>query len=267
MVRMLRTALVAAVLAAGHAAAQAPPPRFDVVSVKRNRSGDSNSSTRVRPGGGLLVTNNTLRGLIRNAFTREDFQIAGGPAWIDTDRFDIVATGSQDASFDVMVAKVKTLLADRFGLMAHVEMREMPVYALTAVRADRLGPNIRASAVDCRPTATNAAKPQPVTPPGLPPGEQPICGLRRRQGFVGIGGATMTEFALGLSGIVSRTVIDRSGLAGTHDLSLTWDPDLAGGQGVSLFTAVQEQLGLKLEPQRAPVEVLVIDRAEPPTED
>lgn len=249
--------------------AQASPAEtFDVVSVKRNRTGDQNSSTRIRPGGGAMVTNNTLRALVRNVYRRENFQIVGGPAWIDSDRFDIVATGGgEDVPFDVVVARMKALLAGRFRLVVRAETREMPIYELSLARGDgRLGPHIRPSAIDCRPTTTGGARPQPVTPPGLPVGEQPLCGVRRRSGFVAMGGGGLEDFGLALSGMVERTVVDRIGLAGTFDLALTWDADLTAGEGVSLFAAVQEQLGLKLEARRGPVEVLVIDRAEPPAE-
>jgi uncharacterized protein (TIGR03435 family) len=246
----------------------APAPAFEVVSIKRNRSGDQNSSTRVRPGGGLLVTNNTLRGLVRNAYMREDFQIVGAPSWFDTDRFDILATGdNQDVPFDVMVSRTKRLLADRFALVVHSEIRELPIYALVPASAEgRTGPQIRQSAIDCRPTSTGGRRPDAVMPPGIPVGEQPVCGVRRRQGFVAVGGGGLAEFSLALSGIVGRTVVDRTGMDGAYDLALTWDADLAAGQGVSLFTAVREQLGLKLEARRGPVEVLVVDRVEPPAE-
>lgn len=82
-----------------------------------------------------------------------------------------------------------------------------------------------------------------------------------------MGGGSLAEFSLALSGIAGRTIVDRTGLTGTFDLALTWDADLAAGQGVSLFAAVQEQLGLRLDAQRGPVDVLVVDRAEPPAED
>lgn len=262
--------VIALLLAAGALSAQTPPPApaFEVVSVRRNLSGDPNSSMRPQPGGGVQITNNTLRNIVRNVYRVEDFLIVGGPPWLATDRFDIVATGdNQNVAVEVLMERAKRLLADRFQLAAHRETREMPIYALVAARADRrIGPQLRASSIDCRPTTTGAARPTPVSPPGLPAGEQPLCGLRRRPGFVAMAGGGLEEFSLGLAGMVGRPIVDETGLSGLFDLTLLWEADLAGGQGVSLFAAIQEQLGLRLEPQRGPIDVLVIDRAEPPTE-
>jgi uncharacterized protein (TIGR03435 family) len=274
----MRTAVIvlcAVVTISGQGAA---PPAFEVVSVKRNHSGDQNASVRPAPGGGLLVKNNTLRSLLRNAYMFADNRLFGGPAWLDTDRFDITATGSgDDVPFEMMLERMRTLLADRFGVVVHREMREMSVYALVPVREDRrFGPQLRPSAIDCRPSTAAVARSRPagIVPPGQPPGEQPVCGGRTKRGLMMIGGAGLDDFARELAAAAGRPVIDRTGLIGTFDLTVAWDPDPTGAadepaspvRGLSLFTAVQEQLGLKLDPQRAPVEVLVIDRAEPPTE-
>jgi uncharacterized protein (TIGR03435 family) len=269
----VKTALLAIVATASMTAQTSPPTapatRFDVVSVKRNRSGDTNASLRPTPGGGLIITNNTLRGLVRNAYFLPDDQIVGGPEWFDTDRFDIIATGSGlEVALPIMVTKLKALLTDRFGLQAHSEMRERSVYLLVPTRVGGpLGPQLRLSTVDCRPAA--GVRPAGVVPPGQPAGEQPVCGSRNRRGLMMMGGGGMADFARELTPRAGRIVVDGTGLAGTFDLTLTWDAEVATGAietGVSIFTAMQEQLGLKLEPQRAPVEVLVIDRAEPPTE-
>lgn len=247
--------------------AQTPTDTFDVVSVKRNRSGDANSQTRPRPGGGLQVTNNTLRQMIRNAYQREDYLIVGGPSWVGSERFDIVGTAAGDVTFDVMQRRMKALLADRFRLVVREETRQMPVYEMTRRSADRLGPQLRPSTIDCRPTTTGAARPAPIVPPGAPAGEPPLCGIRRRNGLVLVAGGPMEEFSRALSGMLGQTVVDRTGITGTVDLTLTWDADLTAGGGVSLFAAAPEQLGLRLEASRGPVSVLVIDRAELPAED
>lgn len=276
-------ALLLAIAATASLAAQAgtpsaPSARFDVVSVKRNNSGDQNASVRPRAGGGLTVMNNTLLSLVRNAYGLQNFQIVGGPEWLDRERFDIIATGSgAEVPFPVMLDRLRALLSDRFGLVVHREMRDTAVYALVLARKDgQLGPQLRQSTIDCRPSVVvpGGTPPKGIIPPGQPAGEQPVCGGRTRRGLLMVGGAGLEDVARQLAASAGRSIVDKTGLTGTFDLTLTWDPDPAGAavdpaspnQGLSHFTAVQEQLGLRLEPQRAPVEVLVIDRAEPPTE-
>ena len=264
----MNAALAVVLTAATLSAQSAPSPTFDVVSVKRNRTGDQNSSTRPRPGGGVQITNNTLRQMIRNAYQREDYLIIGGPSWVDSDRFDVVATGvGPDVGFEVLQRRMQAMLSDRFRLAVRDEIRQLPVYELSRRNADRLGAQIRQSQIDCRPTTTAAtAKPTPVVPPGAPAGEPPVCGIRRRPGILVAGGAPLDEVLRALSGLIGQTIVDRTGISGPVDVALIWEADLAAGQGVSLFAAVQEQLGLRLEPTRGPVNVLVIDRAELPTE-
>jgi uncharacterized protein (TIGR03435 family) len=165
-----------------------------------------------------------------------------------------------------LLLRVRALLADRFGVVVHPEMRELPVYALVVAREDRkFGPEIAASKVDC------ASQP---TPPG--------CGMRIGPGQMVMTGTPMSQFAMVLSNFVQRVVLDRTQLAGTFDFRLTWTPERipqgapppgapalppVDPNGPSLFAALQEQLGLKLEPTRAPLDVLVIDRVERPTPD
>ncbi len=126
-------AIVALALTAATLAAQsAPSPTFDVVSVKRNRTGEQYSSTRPRPGGGVQITNNTLRQMIRNAYQREDYLIVGGPSWVDSDRFDVVATGaSPDLGFEVLQRRLQALLSDHSRLVVRDEIRQLPVYELS----------------------------------------------------------------------------------------------------------------------------------------
>jgi uncharacterized protein (TIGR03435 family) len=227
--------------------------------------------------------------LIRNAFQLQDFQISGGPAWLGTDRFDIVAKADGDiqpptpggppAPTQLML---RGLLADRFKLVVHHETRELPIYVLALARSDRsLGPQLRFSQVDCAARALERGRAGAPTP-GLPPlGERPVCGMRVGPGQMSGGGFPLSQLTGALSPIVQRVVVDRTGLAGNYDIDLTWTPDqMPSGprpadapalaaidpNGPSIFTAIQEQLGLKLDSQRGPVEVLVIDRVERPTE-
>ena len=266
--------------------AQSPPSpagagqrlTFEVASIKRNVSGDPNASIRVQPGGQMIVTNNSLFNLIRNAYGTQRYDMVPGPqfpSWID-DKWDILAKAPADAPQvqDQMQLRLRSLLEDRFKLKAWREIREMPVYELVVARSDgKLGPQIKPSGDEC--AAQGRPREAGVAPPPLPPGG--FCGTRTGNGTVSMKGVPLSNFVRNLGGTTGRFIIDKTGLTGPFDLDLQWAPDQPGtGQtaqpgaqldGVSLFAAMQEQLGLKLEAKRAPVEILVIDSAERPRED
>ena len=227
----------------------------------------------------MAVTNYPLRPLIVLAYGLLPQQVTGGPAWLETARFDILAQADGDippsppggppGRAQLMLQR---LLADRFAVMVRRDTREMPVYALTVARSDgRLGPRMSAAQSDC--AALMAAYGRGEGP--MPPRDQ--CGISGGAGRLSAAGITMPMLArLVLSGPAGRIVEDNTGLTGAFDLDLTFTPDLATDPGgastsastdqTSLFTALEEQLGLKLVPRRAAVEVLVVDRAERPTE-
>jgi len=215
-------------------------PAFEVATVKRNTSDSLVASNQLQPGGRLTMRNRSLENIIREVYGFQTYQVSGGADWVRTERWDIVAKAEGDPSFEQVLAMVKTLLSDRFQLVAHTEPRDMPVYALQTTKPDgRLGPLVKASAAHC-PTD---------------------CRTNMSAGRIVATGRTMTDIARNLSAVAGRAVVDRTGLTATFDLELTWnDTD----QGPSLFTAVQEQLGLKLEPQRGQVPVFVIDSAQRP---
>jgi uncharacterized protein (TIGR03435 family) len=257
--------------------AQAARLTFEVASIKRNVSGDPGASIRVQPGGQMTVTNNSLFNLIRNAYNTQRYEMVPGPnlpAWIDADRWDILAKAPAGASEaqEQLQLRLRGLLEDRFKLVARREMREMAIYELVIVRKDgQLGPLIRRSGDEC--AAQGRAREGGAVPPPLPPGA--FCGTRATNGTVSMKGVPLSNFVRNLGGTTGRVVIDKTGLTGSYDLDLQWTPDpaagqaqpAAGGDGASLFAALQEQLGLKLEAKRGPVEVLVIESAERPTED
>ena len=291
----------ALVVAAGLAAQSPQPPAggpaFEVASIKPNTSGDGRVMMQNQPGR-YIATNVSLRLLIRNAYQLQDFQIAGGPGWVSSDRFDInakvpdefrgmapPAPGSGPSPLGLMI---RALLAERFKLVVHNETKDAPIYALVLARSDgKLGPALKKSETDC--AATFGAGPGrgrgPMPPPGPPqPGESIRCGIRIGPGNLLMGGSPLSQFANSLGNFTGRIVLDRTGLTGDYDINLTWTPDqmaqrppgapdpLINGaavdpNGPSLFTAVQEQLGLKLDSQRGSVDVLVIDRAEKPVEE
>jgi uncharacterized protein (TIGR03435 family) len=207
-----------------------------------------------------------------------------GPAWIDTARFDISARAPAGTPVEQNPDLLLQLLRDRFKLVSRVEMRDSAVYALVPARADRrLGPQLTPSSLDCSKKenfissgfGVGGVAPDTATP------QKPQCGMVSTRDANGAvirgGGRSLAELAKNLIGRVDRPVIDRTGLAGAYDFVLLFTPEgmapkrdgIAGPNldGTSLFTALQEQLGLKLEPQRGPVEYIVIDRIEQPTPD
>jgi uncharacterized protein (TIGR03435 family) len=270
---------------------KADVPGFEVVSIRENKSGDPGQTIRRQPGGRVITSNFPLRMLIIGAFGLQPQQLVGGPAWIDSARYDITAKASgefavtEPGTVGPPELMMQRMLADRFALAVHTERREQRTYALTLARGDgRLGPRIKTAAIDCQAVMNEMLKRAPLSggaPPVAPqrPDGGPGCGMRFGSGGrLTAGGTSMAALAGLLAVPVGRIVEDRTGLAGGFDFDLEFDPaELAGfGPGAlpppadasapSLFTALEEQLGLKLQADRAPVEVLVIDRVERPTE-
>lgn len=227
--------IVAAVTISG----QVPPasPTFEVASVKRNLAGGNGGGTR-QLRGSFTATNSTLQALIRYAWGVMDYQIQG-PGWMATERYDIDARGSVDADSRAAGVMLQNLLAERFGLKIRRDVRQWPVYALVVAKGGSRLP---------------ASKPAEST------------SVRSSNRSIIVNKVTVEQFATILSGQMDRPVLDSTGLAGTFDVSLEWTPDIPGAEGVpsgpSVFTALQEQLGLRLESLTGPVEVLIVDHAE-----
>jgi bla regulator protein blaR1 len=258
----VRALLIAAVLTAAAplvSGQEAPKPSsrpaFEVVSVRPNKSGPGPVFMRRLPGVGFEAGNVTPRDLFLFAYDIQRPYLVGLPGWAENERFDIVARVSSGGNVEMTM--LRGLLEDRFRVVVHSETREMPVYALVLARPDgRLGPQLRRSQVDC--VSTSPAPPSASA--------QPQCPTRNGPGFTAAVGRPIPAFLFFLVGQVQRAVIDRTGLTGTWDLELQFNPDSPDDPRPSLFTALQEQLGLRLEPSTAPVPVLVIDRIERPTE-
>jgi uncharacterized protein (TIGR03435 family) len=247
-------------------------PTFEVASIRRNTSTDLRGAGLAgpQPGGRFVAIGTSLRGLVSGVYGME---VLGGPAWVDTDRFDIEARASGNPPPAAFVPMMRALLADRFSLVVHTETREAPVFALRLTRDDgALGPRMRETDAACASIAREAFPDAPSAQPG--------CGdFRLGAATLNARAMTMPNFARLLSGRAGRPVIDDTGLDGSYDLQLDWSsdlglvqapPDAAGADtltpdGLSLFTAMQEQLGLRLDATRGEVDVLVIDRVEPPT--
>ena len=263
-------------------AAAAPVPKFDVASIKPAAPGARGMFIRPTPGGRLTVTNMPLQSLIELAYHIQPFQISGGPPWMDSLHYDIEAKPDIPAKQSDWPVMLQGLLADRFQLVFHHETRELPIYALVLARKDgKLGPGM----TEAKEGACTTFDPwNPPSPPA--PGRSPalVCGTQFMSPRSVTGVAIPVENLIPLlSRTVGRTVIDKTGLTGKYDIKMEYTPDEAqlammappgaptpptpsDGSGPSLFTALQEQLGLKLESQKGPVQVFVIDRAEKPSE-
>lgn len=220
----------------------AQTPAFEVASMKPTATRDGSLSVRFLPGARFSIRNLTLKQLLQNAYAMQDYQVLGGPAWITESGFDIEAkagAGTAEPTREEVLQMVQTLLTDRFHLTLHRETRQLPVYALVV---GKNGHKMQTA-------ETNAGYPK-----------------LKRGDFI-VPKMTMTELANLLVLDVKRPVRDETGLKGDFAFTLEWNPDLRDtvdqpGARPSVFTAVQEQLGLKLESTKGPVEVLVVDRAE-----
>ena len=221
-----------------------PQPAFEVASIKPNASGEMSSRSGTRPGGRYIGTNMSLKGLVMQAYGLQHFQVTGGPGWIETDRYDINAKGEENVPERQISLMLQSLLAERFKLKVHRETKESGIYSLVVGK--------------------NGVKLQPSSAQGV------SFGVGGRK--ITAQGASMADLANLLTIQVRQPVLDKTGVAGRFDITLSWVPDAASATaGVdaapSIFTVIQEQLGLRLEPGKGPVEILVIDSAEKPKPD
>ena len=245
-----------------HAQTAPAPPSFEVASIKPSGPDAQGMYLLPQSGGDLRLIGATLKNLIAYAYNVREFGVSGGPGWVNSDRFDINARARRPSAAEdpsggprQIGARLKSLLAERFQLVIHSETKEQNVYALVPAKS---GPKVSEAKAESGST------------------------IRRRQGSIIGQGVGMRMLVLNLANAVERPVLDRTGLTGRYDYKLEWSPDVrgsgsiaaAGGEaplppdpnGPSLFTALQEQMGLRLEPQKAPVEILVIDHAARPSE-
>jgi uncharacterized protein (TIGR03435 family) len=286
--RSVRAIVFAALLTATPAAQQ---PEFEVASVKPNSSGAVMIGIHFPGVGQFKITNMPLREMVRFAYEVQPQQIEGGPEWATSDRFDIIAKAEGKPTLSQIHAMMRTLLVDRFALKTHRETRDMPIYELVLARTDRrLGEKLLPATPECRPVVIPAGMPKPPPPPpGAADGRAALpeddidgglrCGALFGPGFMTLRQFTMARFARDLTMIARRVVVDRTGLTGRYDIDVefTWEfrppppgvPELSqpASDGPSLFTAMQEQLGLKLESARGPVEMIVIESAQRPEPD
>lgn len=243
---MLERVLPFLALAASASSQQA----FEVASIKPNASGDNRIMIRMAPGGRFTATGITLKQLIAQAYGVRDSQVSGGPGWISADRFDIQAKGPDGMPDrvppEVLRPMLRALVEERFQLETHKETKEMPVYALVPGKG---GAKLTPSAAEGQPQ------------------------MRMGRGQVSGKKVPMAMLAQQLAIVLGRNVIDKTGMKGDFDFTLEWTPEPGQGgpppadsSGPTIFTAVQEQLGLKLEADKGPVDIIVIDSVSKPTE-
>ena len=249
------------VLVADRSYAQPSPPApatFSVASIRPTDPG-TRGGARYSPAGDATIRGFNVRLLLQQSYDIRDFQIIGGPDWMGSDRFDITAKAdpadSAKSNPAAMRQRLQALLKDRFHLQAHVESRVMERYELVSAKS---GSKLQEDA--------------PATPEGR---------MSWGTGFLKGQQVDVRFMTVWLARLIGQPVSDQTGLKSTCNFELRWSPDAnpkrlaiepepdtpTGTQGPSIFTAVQEQLGLKLEPRKGPVDVLVIDHVERPTPD
>jgi len=238
------------------------PAAFEVASIKPNAANDHRTMIRMAPGGRFVATGVTLRQLISQGYNVRDFQITGGPGWIGSDRYDINAKapeGTANLTPEQLRPMIRALVEERFQLKSRRETEEMAAYSLVQAKDG------------------HKLKPNPRTGEGRPM-------VRMGRGQLTATQAPVSMFAMQLGQQLGRSITDKTGLAGEFDFNLEWTPEPgqgpsfggptpppdaippSGGSGPTIFTALQEQLGLKLESDKGPVEIIVIESASKPTE-
>jgi uncharacterized protein (TIGR03435 family) len=256
-------------------------PAFQVASIKANKDNPPRRGLRTPPGGQLTAENATVEILILNAYSVQRFQVVGVPSWAESEGYDIAAKPDAPTDRKTTLLMLQSLLADRFALKVHRETRELPVYELVAAKNGLKLPPPKEGA--CVSLADGTPMPPPArgSAPLLPCG-RPLIGF---SGMLNAAEIAMPEFAQGLATIMGRPVLDHTGFTGKFDVHLSFQPEqgalgLAPPPGLpppptpppsdpdrpSIFAALQEQLGLRLVATKGPVEVLVVDHVERPSE-
>ena len=232
---------LAGALLCGAFAAGAQAPAFEVASIKPAAPEATGQDVKRDPAGGIVLTNVNLRSLVIMAYQIQPFQLAGGPSWLRPRRFDIAAKAPAGARKDQTWAMLQTLLADRFHLAVHRETKEMPIFELVV--------------------AKGGLKIQPAHRAPSEADDSIITFAGRYKASM----AQMSGLALVLSGMLGHRVVDRTNLDGRYDFQLEFARDESDSSRPSIYGALQDQLGLKLEPSKGAVDMIVIDRAELPS--
>jgi len=278
----------------------APDSQFEAASIKAADPSSPGSRMMMMPGR-VEADNVPVRLLMRQALRVQDYQILGLPDWVSNDRYTIVAKAPDGSPQNAMPVMLANLLKDRFKLLMHMESRELPIFNLVVARQDgKLGAGLKPTPAECQaeiqarrggpppngPAGPGGARGPATAPPPPPPLDfnAPMpCGMMRiGPGIANATGQPLAQVVQFLSQFTGRPVYDKTGLTGMYDFNLKWALEPGGGGGPfggpppgaqpppvdpdapNIYTAVQEQLGLKLENAKGPVDVIVIDRIERP---
>lgn len=270
--RQVAVVVSVALMFTGWLYAQAPIA-FEAVSIKATAPGANGGGFQNSPGQ-FMTKNYAIRSLITLAYGVAGYQIGELPAWTNTARYDIVARPPEGTfTTQQRALMIQQMLADRFSLRTHREMKEIPIYALVYARGDKKpGPALLRTSLDCNEVRARRNGTGPVTPEQMM--QCNVLPQLSRDGVVRLRaqGVAIAELSSALARYVDRPVFNRTELSGGFDVDITFLPQTgapstaAQGDAPFIFNALQEQLGLKLEPSTAQVNVLVIDSIEPPTE-
>ena len=246
---------------------------IEVVSIKPTPEGTPGGSFGSRPGGGIVAINMPMSSLISLAYELNDSNaIEGAPAWFFRDGFDVNATYTGQPTADQTRAAWRAVFSDRFRLKARIERREVPAFAVVLARPGQpLPAGMTRIATDC--AALRAARQRGETPPTPPltPAGAPPCGGRYGGGQIVSSGMPIAQFVRSIQASAGRIMIDRTGLEGDYEFTFRYSTPRPGGgpsdpdAAPDLFTALSEQLGLKVEPTRATSDFLIVEHIERPT--
>jgi uncharacterized protein (TIGR03435 family) len=254
-------------LTAAALGAQTPPPaEYDVVSIKRSAAGANTAGMRTLPDGTFMMANQPIRSIIMAAAPVPVRDVTGLPAWAISEPYDIVAKPPTGATVEQRRDMFRRMFEERMQLKAHIEEREQNAFALVLNRADgRLGPQLSVSTLDCGGSSPQS-QPQVITD------YRNRCGTSTGPGLIVAGGVTMEAFVRSIAGLSGGIVNNRTGLQGAYALTLRFMPRAGPGPGATtddapeFATALREQLGLRLQPERTKVPILVVDSISRPTE-
>ena len=269
----LFAALFAPPLLLAQAPTPADSPRYDVVSIKRHDQLEASGGMRTLPDGTFVMTNQSIRSILAGAAPVPVRDVVGYPSWVATERYDVTLKPPAGSTREERAQMQRTMFAERMKLVAHVEEREQTTFALVVARSDgKLGPSLKPSTIDCGPRPPGSPPPSPPVPPDpdKPYDYSARCGGSFGTGIIA-GTMPLDNLVGSLSGQAGGLVNNRTGLRGSYTFTLKYaprgtPPSNDPADPPDFVTALQEQLGLKLQPEKTMVPVLVIDHIERPTE-
>ena len=247
-------------------------PTFEVLSIKRVDELFQSGGGRTMPDGSSVITNRPVSSFIMAASPERAVDVVGLPEWTRTERYDVTVKPPAGATREQVAQMWRTMFADRMKLVAHVEQRERDVYALVLARSDgTLGPGLKPSTLDCSP---GSPPPAPLSSPPTAKDMLTRCGMSMMPGMIVSGGMKIDALAGSLDGLAGGTVENHTGLEGFYSVNVTFTrqrglnapPDAPGDDASVVFTALEEQLGLKLQHGKKIMPVFVIDHIERPSE-